>query len=344
MTEELIDLTGVSRCAATCSTRATPTARSARWSSGELHRVRHGSYCDATLWRSLDAPTGTACWHERAGRAHPTTATTCRRRSSRRSPCWAACARSTPPAPTGGRRDAIACSTPAPCRRRRHGGQWRPVSLASEALRDDDDLDVERASSPSTALARTPRLTTSRRQPARASPRRAHQPTRLVLRSATPARVCGRVARCHFCYVAGLPALTQVRRRVGRELGASTRLSSSGSSSIDGTTTVRRPRRARRSRVLMREKTARGRDRQLTGSATRPVDRGPARRRRRRRASMPRRLRVGDAEFRHGQGGQAGVAHGPTSRRCRHCGRDRASSPHPCVCCPTPDRRATVEA
>ena len=55
MTDEPIDLTGVvvlrrGLIAAGYTDRQIRT----RVKAGELHRVRHGSYCDATLWSSLD--------------------------------------------------------------------------------------------------------------------------------------------------------------------------------------------------------------------------------------------------------------------------------------------------
>lgn len=56
MTEELIDLTGVVKLRRDLLA-AGYTDRHIRTmvKSGELHRVRHGSYCDATLWNSLSA-------------------------------------------------------------------------------------------------------------------------------------------------------------------------------------------------------------------------------------------------------------------------------------------------
>lgn len=56
MTDELIDLTGVVKLRRDLLA-AGYTDRQIRTmvKTGELHRVRHGSYCDATLWSSLSA-------------------------------------------------------------------------------------------------------------------------------------------------------------------------------------------------------------------------------------------------------------------------------------------------
>lgn len=78
MTEELIDLTGVvvlrrDLIAAGYTDRQIRT----RVQSGELHRVRHGSYCDAGLWKSLsEADRHRVLARAVLARAHPSTVLT----------------------------------------------------------------------------------------------------------------------------------------------------------------------------------------------------------------------------------------------------------------------------